>query len=167
MIRVIIFIVFIFIVWVLYASGFEKGRKIRISLIALVLCGFGFWFDGYDRREITNLVGLSDVENCGVVAEYSYRTNFDLTICVKNKAAKGILSRLTFAAVVSQCDNGVCSELQRVVRSLPVKIAPASQVNLEQNLSFDKLSPEHRALNANYESNLELSIEVLDTKATR
>jgi len=167
MIRVIILFVFLFIVWVLYASGFEKPRKVRICVIALILCAIGLWFDGYDKREVSNLVNISDVESCGLTAKYSYRTNFDMTICVKNDADKGTLSRLDFAVVASYCEKQACTELQRVVRSVPVKIAPASQTTFEQNLSFDKISASQRDLHNNSGNKLLWSIEILDTKALR
>ena len=159
MIRVIILIVFLFLIWVLYASGFEKPRKIRISVIALGLCALGFWFDGYDKREIPNLVELSDIESCGVTAQFSYRTNFDLTICVKNNASKGTISRLKFAAVATQCETQTCTELQRVERSILVDIAPESEVLLEQNMNFDKLNSD--------QTDLQWSIDVSEAKAHR
>lgn len=159
MIRVIILLVFLFLVWVLYGSGFEKPRKIRICIIALILCAIGFWFDGYDKREVRNLVRLSDVESCGVTAQYSYRTNFDLIICVKNSAEKGTLSRLKFAAIASLCEGQMCTELQRVERSILVNVPPGTEASLEQNLSFDKIKPSQTAL--------QWSLEVLETKALR
>ncbi len=159
MIRVIILLVFLFLVWVLYGSGFDKPRKIRICIIALVLCGLGFWFDGYDKRQIRNLVNISDVENCGVVAQHSYRTNFDISICLKNNAEKGTITRLNFAVIASQCESQACTELQRVERNILVNVPSGSQVTLDQNLNFDKLSPT--------QSGLQWSIEVLETKARR
>lgn len=163
MIRVIILLVFLFLVWVLYVSGFEKPRKIRISIIALILCAVGFWFDGYDKREIRNFVDISDVVSCGLTAEYSYRTNFDLTICVKNNASKGTISRLNFAVIASQCEGQICTQLQRVERSLLVNISPSSTVKLEQNMSFDNVSPTLSSI----QNGLQWSIEMLETKALR
>lgn len=159
MIRVIIVLVFLFLVWVLYASGFEKARKIRISVIALALCALGFWFDGYDKRQIKNLVDISQIESCGVTAEHSYRTNYDLSICVQNSASEGTIKRLLFAVIASRCESDECAEVQRVERSLLVDIPPGSKVDLEQNLAFDKLTPT--------QSDLNWSAEILETKAHR
>jgi len=159
MIRVIILLVFLFLVWVLYASNFEKPRKIRICIIAVVLCAIGFWFDGYDKRQLRDLVDLSDIENCGVSGEYSYRTNFDFSICLKNNADKGTLSRLKLAVIASECEAGSCNELQRVERSLLVNISPSASVTLEQNLNFDKISPS--------QAGLAWSVDILETKAHR
>lgn len=159
MIRVIIVLVFLFLVWVLYVSGFEKPRKIRISIIALILCGIGFWFDGYDKRQVSNFVSIDDVVSCGVNAEHSYRTNFDLAICVQNNAEKGTISRLNMAVIASQCDAQTCTQLQRVERSMLVNIPPKSFSTVDQNLSFDDVNP--------LLTNVQWSFEILETKALR
>ena len=159
MIRVIIVLVFLFLVWVLYVSGFEKPRKIRISIIALILCGIGFWFDGYDKRQVSNFVSIDDVASCGVNAAHSYRTNFDLAICVQNNAEKGTINRLNMAVIASQCDAQTCTQLQRVERSMLVNIPPKSLSTVDQNLSFDDVSP--------LLTNVQWSFEILETKALR
>lgn len=159
MIRVIIVLVFLFLVWVLYVSGFEKPRKIRISVIALILCAIGFWFDGYDKRQLRNFVSIEDVASCGVSAKHSYRTNFDLAICVQNNAEKGTINRLNIAIIASQCEAQTCTQLQRVERSTLVNIPPNSTVTLEQNLGFDDVSPVLKGL--------QWSFDVLETKAHR
>ena len=159
MVRVMILLVFLFLIWVLYASGFEKARKIRISVIAVFICALAFWFDGYDKRNIRNLVKAEDIIICGVAAEYSYRTNFDLSVCVENKADKGTITRLDLRFIASQCEAQQCVETQAVERSLLVEIAPQAKTQLAQNLSFEKLSPTA--------ANIGWSVEVLETKAHR
>ncbi|MFT6407368.1 MAG: hypothetical protein ACJAQ6_000779 [Arenicella sp.] len=159
MIRVIILLIFLFLVWVLYASGFERLRKIRICIIALVVSAIGFWFDGYYKRELDNLVDVSQVQVCGVSSEFSYRTNYNLTICVQNDASGATVSRLKVAAIASNCAAQSCVEVQRVERDMLVNIAPLSRVQLEQNLSFTNVSPD--------QSNIQWSVEVLEVKASR
>jgi len=159
MVRVIIILLFLFIIWVLYASGFDKPRKIRISVIAVVLCVLAFWFDGYDRRQISNLVSLDNVEVCGLTAEYSYRTNFDFELCLQNTAEKGTLSRIDFALIAQDCSTGECTEIQRVERSTPIDIAPQQKHGLEQNISFDQVDPDS--------TTVQWSAVILKTKAHR
>lgn len=159
MVRVIILLVLLFVIWTLYASGFDKARKIRISIAAVLLCAIAFWFDGYDKRDVDNLVELTQVSSCGLNAEFSYRSNFDFTICVENKADKGTLSRLHLALIAQDCNQQACTELQRVERNILVDIAPASRVQLAENLSFDKVDPEL--------SSLSWEIEILAVKAHR
>lgn len=159
MIRVIIFLLFLFIVWVLYASGFDKPRKIRISIIAIVLCVIAFWFDGYDKRQISNLISLENVEVCGLGAKFSYRTNFDFKLCLQNNAEKGTLSRIDFAVIAQECGEEECTEIQRVERSRPIDIAPQQKIILEQNISFDQVDPVSKSV--------QWSVLVLKTKAHR
>lgn len=159
MIRVIIILLFLFIIWVLYASGFDKPRKIRISIIAVVFCLIAFWFDGYDKRQISNLVSLENVKVCGLSAEYSYRTNFDFKLCVRNTAEKGTLSRIDFAVIAQDCRDDECTEIQRVERSTPIDVAPQQESSLEQNISFDKVDPDSKAV--------QWSALILKTKAHR
>jgi hypothetical protein len=159
MIRVIILVIFLFLVWVLYASGFEKPRKIRICIIALVLCAIGFWFDGYYKRELNNLLDVSQVRVCGVVAEFSYRTNYDLEICLQNDASDATVSRLNMAVIASNCGPQNCVEVQRVEKDVLVSIAPLSRTTLEQNLSFDRVNPD--------QGSIQWSVEVIGIKATR
>lgn len=159
MIRVIILLILLFLVWVLYASGFEKPRKIRICIIVIVLSAIGFWFDGYYKRELNNLIDISQVRACGVTAKFSYRTNYNLKICVQNDASEATISRLSMAVIASSCDAQSCVEVQRVEKGMPVDIAPLSRIQLKQNLSFNKLSPD--------QSNIQWSFEVLEVKAHR
>jgi hypothetical protein len=159
MIRVIILLIFFFLVWVLYASGYEKPRKIRICIIAIVLCLIGFWVDGYYKRELNNLIDVSQVRTCGVTAEFSYRTNYDLKICLQNDATDAAISRLKVVAIASNCAEQPCVEVQRVERGMLVDIAPISAVTLEQNLSFDRVNPD--------QDSIQWSVEVLEIKATR
>lgn len=159
MIRVIIILLFLFIIWVLYASGFDKPRKVRISIVAVVLCLFAFWFDGYDKRQISNLVSLDNVKVCGLSADYSYRTNFDFKVCVQNTAEKGTLSRIDFAVIAQDCGAQECTDIQRVERSTPIDVAPQQQISLEQNISFDQVDPDSNAV--------QWSVLILKTKAHR
>jgi hypothetical protein len=159
MIRVIILVIFLFLVWVLYASGFEKARKIRICIIALVVCAIGFWFDGYYKRELDSLLGVSQVEVCGVTAEFSYRTNYNFELCLQNDASDATVSRLNMAVIASKCAGQSCIEVQRVERDTLVSIAPRSRAILEQNLSFDQVDPD--------QGSIKWSLEVIDVKATR
>ncbi len=159
MIRVIIVLIFLFLVWVLYASGFEKPRKIRICIIAIVLCSIGFWFDGYYKRELNNLIDVSQVQVCGVTSEFSYRTNYNLKICLQNEATDATVSRLKMVVIASNCAEQLCVEVQRVERDVLINIAPISRTTLEQNLSFDRVNPD--------QNSIQWSVEVLDIKATR
>lgn len=162
MIRLVILLLFVVLLWLLIASGFERRRKIVLGVL-LIGCAIGaFLFEGYDKRELENLVAESDVKSCGMTAKHSYRTNFDLELCVQNLAEKGTISRLKMAVVAQKCsaqNAQECLQLERVIRDIPVKITPKSQVYILQNLSFKHVDPQ--------DNNVDWSLDIISTKATR
>lgn len=162
MIRLIILILFLILLWLLLASGFERRRKIILSLLLIGVVVGAFLLDGYDKRELTNLVAESQVQSCGVTAKHSYLTNYDLQLCVQNLSEKGSLSRLQMAIVAKKCvrkDEPECLELDRVIRDIPVKIPPKSERQLLQNLSFENVDKN--------DEGVQWSLEILSSKATR
>lgn len=162
MIRLVILVLFLILLWLLIASGFERRRKIVIGLLLVATAVAGFIFEGYDKHELSNLVAESQVQSCGISAKHSYRTNYDLKLCVQNFAEIGSISRLKMAIVAKICppaQGQECLELARVIRDIPVKIVPQSQVTILQNLSFKDVDPSAKET--------QWSLEIISTKATR
>ena len=142
MIRVIITLIAAFIVWLLFFSKFSKERKITLIVLALVLSFLGFWFENSVGKPRTNIVKPNQIINCGVTAKHSYRTNFDINLCVQNAAEFGRVRRLELSIIGEQCaESGECVELQRVARDLSVDVLPQSSISLIQNLSFNDVDP--------------------------
>jgi hypothetical protein len=162
MIRLVILLLFLILLWLLIASGFERRKKIVLGLLLLGIAIAGFFFEGYDKREHTNLLQESQVQSCGVTAKPSYRSNFDFQLCLQNLAETGVVSRLKMAVIAKVCpdtDGQQCFEVERVVRDIPVKIMPMSQVSIMQNLSFKQV--------AQGNTQVQWSFEVISIKATR
>lgn len=160
MIRLIIVLVGLFILWVLFASGFDKRRKIIITVVAVLLCALGAWFDGYGKNPKENVVSVSDVVSCGVSAQYSYRTNYDFKLCLKNNATSGAIKRARFAVIASSCPPASeCQEVERVVRDVAVDVPAGEQQTIVENLSFDAVP--------NDAENISWSMEVESVKAVR
>lgn len=162
MIRLVILVLFLILLWLLIASGFERRKKMVLGLLLLIVAIVGFIVEGYDKRELSDLVDESQVQSCGITAEHSYRTNYDLRLCVQNFAERGVISRLKMAVVAKVCppvSGQQCLELDRVIRDIPVKISPKSQALILQNLSFKNVDPSNKEL--------QWSFEILSTKATR
>lgn len=162
MVRLVVLLLFVILFWLLVASGFERRRKIVLGVLLICLAVAGFVFEGYDKRELKNLISQSQVQSCGVSAKHSYRTNYDLQLCVQNLADNGSISRLKMAIVAQKCspnDTQECLQLERVIRDIPVKIAAKSQAHILQNLSFKLVDPA--------DQNVDWSLEIISTKATR
>jgi hypothetical protein len=162
MIRLVILLLFLILFWLLIASGFERRRKIVIGLLLVGLALGGFLFDGYDKRELSNLIDVSQVQSCGVTAKHSYRTNYDLELCIQNLASTGSISRLNMAITAQKCPpskDQACLQIDRVVRDILVKITAKSQVIVLQNLSFKQVDPN--------DTEVQWELEILSTKATR
>ncbi len=159
MIRLIVLIVFGFLLWVLFASGFDRVRKIVISIAAVVVCAAVLLVDGYAKRESKSLIANADIGICGVAAKHTYRTNFDVSICLENQHSSATLTRIDMRVIASNCNASGCTELERVARDIPMQLGPKAQQNVIQNLSFNDVDPQAE--------NVDWSLEIVTTKGVR
>lgn len=143
MIRIILALIAVFIIWVLFFSKFTKERKIVIVALVVVVSFLGVWYESSVGKPRLNIVEPSQIINCGVSAEHSYRTNFDINLCVQNTSEFAKVKRLELSIIAQQCTTlSECIELQRVVRDLSVELTPNSSIMLKQNLSFNNVAPD-------------------------
>ena len=157
MIRLIIIVIAIFLIWVFFFSGFEKRRNILVSVVAVLICAAGMGWESYSKKPRSNLVNATQLVSCGVQAEHSYRSNYDLQICLNNTASEGRIKRIDMTISAQQCDAGNCAVIEQVARSLSVDIAPQASSTLRENLSFKQVDKDT--------AGLQWSIEVLAVKA--
>jgi len=142
MIRLIIAFIGVFLIWVVFFSESSKNQKTAIVVISLLLCILGFWFESNLGKPRADVVQASQIETCGVVASHSYRSNFDLDLCLKNNADEGDVTRLSFTIAAQRCnDQGVCDQIQSIDRALLVDLPAKETLQLKQNLSFSELDP--------------------------
>lgn len=140
MVRLIIVFIGLFLVWVLFFSGFTKDRKILVSAVVALLAVIGIWVESYIEKPSLHIVENNELISCGIEAKHSYRSNYDFILCLHNKANEGHIKRLVFDLVAQQCDvDHQCTELERVQRDLSVDIAPSSTTKLMQNLNFSNV----------------------------
>jgi len=160
MIRLLIAVIGLFLIWVLFLSSFTKQRKILITVIALLMTVIGVWLESNTGVPRANIVSTDDISSCGVIAKHSYRSNFDLDICIRNNASDGQVKRLTLLIVAEKCSSSDnCLILEQVQRDASVNIAPNSDARLSQNLSFDKVDPAA--------AEVIWSVEIVSVKAVR
>ena len=160
MIRLVIVVVMLYLIWLLFIAGFTRKKKIVIACITLFAGGILMWFEGADVRLKDGLVKVNQVHNCGVQSVHTYRTNFDVSICLENKASVGKIQRITIEVLAEQCQNDTqCAPLETVQRDVLFVLGPSSTQTLEQNLDFKLVDP---AL-----PGLRWSAEVLRAQATK
>jgi hypothetical protein len=158
MIRLIIFALGVLLVWVLFSSKFERPQKIIISILIVMFAVLGVWFEQYGETPKESLVEPKQLEVCGVTGQHSYRTNYDIGLCVQNKS-KYVIKRLAFSVVVSQCEGEKCRELQKVARERPVQIGRDQRTILTESLDFTLLDPSMK--------NLEWGVELTSIRAIK
>lgn len=143
MIRIVVLCVGLFVLWVLFFSGFNKKRKTYLTVVVLLAGTFGLLIDKYRSTPRDGIVLAEQIQVCGVEAVYSYRTNFDITVCFENRADVGEVRRIRYWVTAIDCDSeGKCERLQRVHRDRQIRLLAKSSVSMTDNLSFDQVEPE-------------------------
>lgn len=143
MIRLLIALIGGFLIWVLFFSSFSKQKKIVIAVLAVLISALGLGYEIISQQPVKGAMALTSVEACGVHAKHTYRTNFDLNICVNNVAEQGDITRIGFSIIASYCEEpNSCVEVERVRRDLNVELRASDNLVIEQNLAFNELDPE-------------------------
>lgn len=141
MIRLLILALGVFLIWVLFFSGFTKQRKITISIIAVLIAIGGLWFEQRGQNLKSSLIAADQIADCGASATHTYRTNFDVRFCLQNNASKGTAKRVAMRFIALNCQQGDCQEIESVDKDIRVQIAPGEQATLVENLSFARVDP--------------------------
>ena len=153
MIRLIVAIVGAFVIWVLFFSHFSKNQKISIVFFAVMICVSSIWYENASDKPKHNIVLVNDVVNCGVSAIHTYRSNFNISLCVQNQSQQGHIKRIGLDIIAEQCAQlDECIELQRVTRDLSVNVLPSSSRELVENLSFSKVDPGQKNVQWRFET---------------
>lgn len=142
MVRLLIVVIGLFLLWVLFFSSFTKRRKIIITVIAVIMSAIGVWLESNTGMPRSGLLSNADVTSCGVTAVHSYRSNYDLTLCLRNSASDGQVKQLGLLITAQSCSApNNCMTLESVYRDVRIDIAPNSEVIVKQNLTFDDVDP--------------------------
>lgn len=143
MIRVVVLLIGVFLIWVLFFSWMSKKKKIYLTVTCVALCVAALILDSYRDSPRNGIVQVSQIELCGVQAKHSYRTNFDVDICMKNIADLGTVKRIQYEIIAQSCDAaGQCEEIQRVKRDRQAEISNSQQVTISDNVSMTKVNPD-------------------------
>ena len=159
MIRIIILVIGVFVLWVLFFSPFSKQQKIVIGACAACILAIGLWYESHGKTPKSGLIGVSEIVSCGASGEFSYRSNYNVDICLKNNSAVASVQRIGMRVAVLSCENSNCREVDVVDKEVTLQIGPQQEVQTTQNLSFDKLDPEL--------PNLRWIVDITSVRATR
>lgn len=142
MIRLLIIVVALVLFWVVFLSDFSRQRKIWVAVGAMLFSAVALWLESNWLQPKKDVVEANQIVDCGTTATHSYRTSFDLMICLRNQASVGRVKRVSFDVVASQCTApGTCQELQRVPRELSIDLPAQTDIELKQNLQFNLVDP--------------------------
>ena len=141
MLRVLLLILAVVIIWILFFSGFEKRTRIIASVSLFVVSVFALWFDSYLSNPRSDKIAAQSITVCDLDVRYSYRTNYEVRLCVQNDDPAVTLRRVEFEITAQVCDSDEqCTRLQSVSKSRPVVIAPGASAVLEDSIRFDAVA---------------------------
>jgi hypothetical protein len=106
----------------------------------LLFIGGTWWEIGRDKPR-TDAVALESVSPCGVVVTPSYRTNYQVELCVQNSSGRG-LTRIGYTVVAESCKpetTNECVEVEQISREIPVSIQANSRKTIRENIRFEEI----------------------------
>ena len=141
MLRLLLILLAAVLVWILFFSTFERRTQIITSVSLFVLTITTLWLDSYLSKPKSDNIDITEVAVCGLDVQYSYRTNYNIELCLKNNSASAVLRRVAFeiSAQVCSSDNK-CTSLQTKSKSRSLELRPGRQTTLADNMSFEQVA---------------------------
>ena len=138
MIRLIILALGVFLIWVLFASSFDKPRKILISVVVALFALAGLWWESASDVPRDGRVVREQIELCGIETKHTYRTNFDIHFCLRNNSETATVKRVAAKFIAQRCQPATsCTQIQSINKAIMLTIQPLAEVSYTENLSFD------------------------------
>ena len=82
---------------------------------------------------------------CGVQGEFSYRTNYNLSLCLRNTAERGVVNRLKVKFIAQNCQKQ-CDAIATKTEEITLLLPAGTQIQHIENLSFEQLPPSVESL---------------------
>jgi len=124
-----------------------------IVFFATFISVASIWYENSFHKPKDNIVQLNQVVNCGVSATHTYRSNFDINLCLQNQSKIGRIKRIGLVIIAEQCSQAdECVELQRVTRDLSINVLPNSLKELTENLSFNQVDKDQENIQWRFET---------------
>ena len=140
MIRVILLFLAVALVWILFFSSFTKVQRIVGAIALFLVSVLAMWVTSEYDKPRGGIITTADVSVCDFGVRHSYRTNYDVNLCLKNQHESATLRRIQFEVVAQRCDaEQNCVDLQRKTKSRPITIAPGESLSIQDSLDFKQL----------------------------
>lgn len=138
MIRLIILALGVFLIWVLFASSFNKSRKILISVVVALFAVAGLWWESTSDLPKDGRIANEQIELCGINAKHTYRTNFDIDFCLRNNSETATVKRVALNFIAQRCESANnCTQIQALNKAIMLTIKPLADLSYSENLNFD------------------------------
>jgi len=146
MLRLLLILLAAVLVWILFFSSFERRTKIITSVSLFILTISTLWFDSYLSKPKSNKIDIAEVVVCGLDVQYSYRTNYNIELCLKNNHPSVTLRRVAFEITAQVCSSdSECTSLQTNSKSRSVEVPAGSEVTLADSMSFEQVAAKTNA----------------------
>lgn len=142
MVRLLLPLIAIILVWLLFFSGIKKPVRILLSIGVIGITLLGLWFDNNGRGLREGVLEPEQIIVCGVTGDFSYRDNFNLTLCLQNTAERGTVHRIAVQFIAQQCVASKCSDLTSKTEEITLELVAGAKAQHIENLAFKELSPE-------------------------
>jgi len=147
MITLVIVVVVLYLIWLLFIVDVTRQKKLAIAGFTLFVACVLLWIEGRDERLENDLIKVDQVHICGVQSSHTYRTNFDVSVCLENRSQVGVIQRIAIEVLAEDCQNEVtCDSLGKVQYDVLFELPPGETQTLKQNLDFKLVDPDLEGL---------------------
>ncbi|GAA6137026.1 hypothetical protein NBRC116583_07730 [Arenicella sp. 4NH20-0111] len=145
MIRLIIALLGIIMLWVWLFSPLGKRPRIVLTIFSMVLAVCLALFEAYSHKPRENLITVSEIQQCGLSVSHRYRSDYRVSLCLKNDSGSANVKRIVFKVIASRCTGAAsCEVVEEVSRDIPVSIVPNTSVELMETLRFEQVQPQEK-----------------------
>lgn len=139
MIRLIIAFFGLVLIWLLWRKDLNKQQKIAAILALLAMFIAGTWWEIGRDKPSDKLVELTSVTVCDVKVTPSYRTNYQVDLCVQNSSDRPLV-RIGYTLMAQLCAANDCQQIEQISREIPVSVGANSRNTIRENVRFEELA---------------------------
>ena len=92
------------------------------------------WYEQWGNAPRDNLMPTSQLGVCAISAKPTYRSNFDIELCLQNLSPDYRVVRAQLQLSAEQCQQTNCNSLDQISKTLTWNIAPKSEQRKVLNL---------------------------------